>query len=69
MTRDSQSFPADIVVLGTGAAANTALASQAGLAVDNGILVDAANRSSDPAIYAIGDCCTQMHPIYQNDFA
>ncbi len=65
MTRDSQSFPADIVVLGTGAVANTALASQAGLAVDNGILVDSSNRSSDPAIYALGDCCTQMHPIYQ----
>ena len=34
------------------------LAQAAGLAVDNGIVVDAAMRTSDPAIFAIGDCAS-----------
>lgn len=46
---------ADLVVMGVGAAPNTALAEAAGLAVDNGITVDESFRTSDPAIYAIGD--------------
>lgn len=50
-----QDIDADIVVMGVGAAPNTALAEAAGLAVDNGITVDESFRTSDPAIYAIGD--------------
>ncbi|WP_332661788.1 NAD(P)/FAD-dependent oxidoreductase [Aeromicrobium sp.] len=46
---------ADLVVMGVGAAPSTALAEAAGLAVDNGITVDESFRTSDPAIYAIGD--------------
>ena len=42
-------------VAGLGVTPNTALAEQAGLAVDNGILVDAQLRSSDPNIWAAGD--------------
>ena len=48
--------PVELLVLGIGAAPQTALASAAGLQCDNGIVVDACMRTSDPAILAIGDC-------------
>jgi 3-phenylpropionate/trans-cinnamate dioxygenase ferredoxin reductase subunit len=48
--------PVDLLVMGIGALPETTLAQQAGLAVDNGIVVDAHLRTSDPAILAIGDC-------------
>jgi 3-phenylpropionate/trans-cinnamate dioxygenase ferredoxin reductase subunit len=53
-----QSFAADFVLIGIGLVPNSELAEQAGLDVDDGIAVDAASRSSDPDIYAIGDCAT-----------
>jgi len=56
-------LPADIVILGTGALPNVELAAEAGLAVDNGIEVDAFLRCSDPAILAIGDC-TNFHQVH-----
>lgn len=49
-------YPADMVVVGVGAVPRTELAEQAGLAVSNGITVDAAMQTSDPDIYAVGDC-------------
>ena len=54
---------ADVVVVGIGAIPRTALAEAAGLAVDNGILVDATLRTSDPHIYAIGDAANHFHPV------
>ncbi len=45
----------DLVVMGVGASPDTALADRAGLTVDNGIVVDEAFRTSDPAIFAVGD--------------
>jgi NADPH-dependent 2,4-dienoyl-CoA reductase/sulfur reductase-like enzyme len=47
---------ADLVVVGTGSTPDAALARAAGLAVEDGIVVDTHCRSSDPAIYAAGDC-------------
>jgi 3-phenylpropionate/trans-cinnamate dioxygenase ferredoxin reductase subunit len=47
---------ADIVIVGIGAVPNQELAQAAGLVCDNGIVVDACMRTSDPAIFAIGDC-------------
>ena len=44
------------LLLSVGAEPEVALAEAAGLALDNGIRVDAAMRTSDPAILAIGDC-------------
>ncbi|MFO1081153.1 MAG: FAD-dependent oxidoreductase [Reyranellaceae bacterium] len=57
--------PADLVVVGVGALPNVELAEAAGLAVDNGIVVDAQCRSSDPAIFAIGDCASQHHALVE----
>ena len=49
-------FGADIVIVGIGAVPNQELAQAAGLACDNGIVVDAFMRTIDPDIFAIGDC-------------
>jgi 3-phenylpropionate/trans-cinnamate dioxygenase ferredoxin reductase subunit len=43
---------------------NVGLAEMAGLAVDNGVVVDQALRSSDPRIYAAGDVANAYHPLY-----
>jgi 3-phenylpropionate/trans-cinnamate dioxygenase ferredoxin reductase subunit len=48
--------PADMVLIGIGGEPETTLAEQAGLARDNGIVVDACMRTSDPDILAVGDC-------------
>jgi NADPH-dependent 2,4-dienoyl-CoA reductase/sulfur reductase-like enzyme len=60
---DGTEFPADAVVIGVGARPRTELAAAAGLDVDNGVLVDASLRSSDPAIYAVGDIANHDHPV------
>jgi 3-phenylpropionate/trans-cinnamate dioxygenase ferredoxin reductase subunit len=51
--------PADIVVAGIGIVPNVELAAVAGLDVGNGIVVDACGRTSDPSIWAAGDCALQ----------
>jgi len=53
-------YPADIVIVGIGVLPQTQLAEAAGLAVDNGIVVDANARTADPRIFAAGDCT--LHP-------
>jgi 3-phenylpropionate/trans-cinnamate dioxygenase ferredoxin reductase subunit len=57
---DGSSHAADLVIVGVGAVATTRLASDAGLACDDGIVVDEYCRTSDAAIYAAGDCTN--HP-------
>jgi 3-phenylpropionate/trans-cinnamate dioxygenase ferredoxin reductase component len=57
---DGSEVAADLVIVGVGAIATTALASAAGLACDNGIIVDEYCRTQDEAIFAAGDCCN--HP-------
>lgn len=54
---------ADLVLVGVGAIPNIELADAAGLTVDNGILVDAALRTSDPSIFAAGDIANAYHPV------
>ena len=63
---DGSEITADVVVAGVGAIPNTELAATAGLAISNGIAVDRHLCSSDPAIYAAGDCCSVPHPLYGN---
>jgi 3-phenylpropionate/trans-cinnamate dioxygenase ferredoxin reductase component len=59
------SVAADTVVVGIGVIPNIALAEVAGLALaEDGIAVDATLRTSDPAIYAVGDIAAHDHPKY-----
>nr|WP_312967948.1 FAD/NAD(P)-binding oxidoreductase [Brucella intermedia] len=58
---DGTIFPADMVVIGTGAVPNVELAVMAGLAIDNGIVVDENLRTSASHVYAIGDCVSYDH--------
>ncbi|MEX4001789.1 NAD(P)/FAD-dependent oxidoreductase [Paraburkholderia sp. EG285A] len=61
---DGTVVPCDAVVVGIGVAPRVALAQEAGLAIDNGIAVDPALRTSDPDIYAAGDVCSFVPPLY-----
>ncbi len=58
---DGTEIEADFVIVGVGIAPGTALAEAAGLEIDNGIKVDAQGRTSDPAIWAAGDCASFPH--------
>ncbi|WP_158930227.1 NAD(P)/FAD-dependent oxidoreductase [Acidisphaera sp. S103] len=62
---DGRSIPCDAALVGVGAIANDELAAEAGLACGNGIVVDLAARTSDPAIFAIGDCTSRPLPLYE----
>jgi len=55
-----QEFPADLVIVGVGVMPEETLAAAAGLRCENGIWVDEHCRSSDPVVYAAGDCTN--HP-------
>lgn len=61
---DGEGIECDLVIAGIGLVPNTELAAAAGLAVDDGILIDAASRSSDPAIVAAGDCTRSHSALY-----
>jgi 3-phenylpropionate/trans-cinnamate dioxygenase ferredoxin reductase subunit len=61
---DGTRMAADLVVIGIGAIPETALAETAGLVLDNGIAVDEQLRTSDPLIFAAGDCCSFPLPLY-----
>ncbi|MEV8594592.1 FAD-dependent oxidoreductase [Streptomyces sp. NPDC052012] len=54
--------PADVVVMGVGVLPRTELATDAGLPVGDGVLVDATLRTADPAVHAIGDCARFPSP-------
>ena len=58
-----QAYPCDLVIAGIGAEPNTALAEAAGLAVEDGIRVDALGRTSDPDIFAAGDVTRHESPV------
>ena len=61
---NGESIPADVVLLAAGIVPNVEIAQDAGLTIDNGIAVDDSCRSSDPNVYAIGDCCSHPNSIY-----
>jgi len=58
---DGTELEVDFVIVGVGITPATALAEAAGLEVENGIKVDAFGRTSDPAIWAAGDCASFPH--------
>jgi len=64
VTSAGEALPADVVVVGVGIVPDTALAEAAGLAVDNGIVVDEFCRTSHPDIYAAGDVTSHYSPVY-----
>ncbi|MFC2966985.1 NAD(P)/FAD-dependent oxidoreductase [Acidimangrovimonas pyrenivorans] len=55
---DGRVLEVDFVIVGVGIAPATQLAEAAGLALENGIRTDARGRSSDPSIWAAGDCAS-----------
>lgn len=55
---DGSTLEIDLAILGIGITPATNLAQDCGLAIENGIRVDALGRSSDPNIWAAGDCCS-----------
>jgi 3-phenylpropionate/trans-cinnamate dioxygenase ferredoxin reductase component len=62
---DGATVDADHVLVAVGAAPNTALAQQAGLATgDGGVLVDTSLRTSDADIFAVGDIAAAEHPLF-----
>jgi 3-phenylpropionate/trans-cinnamate dioxygenase ferredoxin reductase component len=62
-TTDGRHLPADLVLICIGVIPNSELAREAGLAVDNGIVVDEQLAAADPAILAIGDCANFPTPF------
>ena len=58
---DGERLAADLVIVGVGVLAEVRLAREAGLACDNGIVVDGELVASDPAVSAIGDCAQFPH--------
>lgn len=60
---DGETLPADLVLIGVGAAPDTRLAESAGLEILNGILTDASLRTSAPDVFAAGDVANAFHPV------
>jgi 3-phenylpropionate/trans-cinnamate dioxygenase ferredoxin reductase subunit len=60
---DDETVPADLVVAGIGVTPDVDLARCAGLAVDNGVVVDEHLRSSAPDVWAAGDVANAYHPF------
>ncbi|MGA1276147.1 MAG: oxidoreductase C-terminal domain-containing protein, partial [Gemmobacter sp.] len=59
---DGSRSAADLAIIGIGVTPATGLAASAGLAIDNGIAGDATGRTSDPFIWAAGDCASFPGP-------
>jgi 3-phenylpropionate/trans-cinnamate dioxygenase ferredoxin reductase subunit len=65
---DGRVIDCDLALVGVGAVPNQEIAQEAGLAVNRGVVVDLEARTSDPAIFAIGDVTLRPMPIYGRDF-
>jgi 3-phenylpropionate/trans-cinnamate dioxygenase ferredoxin reductase component len=58
---DGRVIPADSIIAGIGAAPDVTLAVDAGLTIENGIACDEHMQTSDPDIYAAGDCASYIN--------
>ncbi|HKT54233.1 MAG TPA: FAD-dependent oxidoreductase, partial [Caulobacteraceae bacterium] len=65
---DGRLIACDVALVGVGAVTNDELAKTAGLECSNGVVVDGASRTSDPAVFAIGDVSLRPLPIYERMF-
>jgi 3-phenylpropionate/trans-cinnamate dioxygenase ferredoxin reductase component len=63
-TRDGRELECDFVVVGVGVQPRTQLAAEAGIATDDGILVDEHLQTSAPGVFAVGDVANAHHPFY-----
>ena len=63
VTGAGATIPADVVIVGIGAIPNTDLAVRAGLPVSGGVVADAALRTENPDVYAVGDVANAYHPV------
>lgn len=61
---DGRIIAADTIIAGIGAAPEVALAAEAGLEIENGIACDENMRSSDPHVFAAGDCANFPHGLF-----
>ena len=61
---DGRAVESDVVIVGVGVLPNSELADEAGLATDDGIVVDDRCRTADPGIYAVGDCTAHPSAVY-----
>jgi 3-phenylpropionate/trans-cinnamate dioxygenase ferredoxin reductase component len=64
LTEDGAEHAADVVIIAVGVVATDELAAAAGLECNNGIRVDEHCRTSDPDVYAAGDCANHPSPRY-----
>ncbi len=62
--KDGRTIPADLVVMAAGIRPNIALARDAGLDCNRGIVVDDFMRTSDPSILAVGECVEHRGQVY-----
>jgi len=62
---NGESVPADLIIVGIGAIPNTELAARAGLECNDGVVVDAFGRTSDPDIFAVGDVTRHYNPLLE----
>lgn len=65
--QDGREIEADIVLVGIGIVPNQELAADAGIACDNGIVVDRDGRTNDPYVYAGGDCARRPLVHYEGE--
>jgi 3-phenylpropionate/trans-cinnamate dioxygenase ferredoxin reductase subunit len=63
-TNSGAALEGDVVVVGVGVEPRTELAEEAGLAVDNGVLVDPSCRTSAQGVFAAGDVANHDHPVF-----
>lgn len=61
---DGASYEGEIVLVGIGSIPNVEIATAAGLECNNGIVVDEFARTSDPSIFAAGDCTNHPNPLH-----
>jgi NADPH-dependent 2,4-dienoyl-CoA reductase/sulfur reductase-like enzyme len=65
LVTDQGSFPADLFFVGVGILPNAEIAREAGIVIgkSGGIEVNSQMRSSDPHVWAAGDCCEKLHLV------
>ncbi len=60
---DGSRIPCDLVVMAVGVRPHVALAQASGLAVNRGVVVDDAMRTSEPSILAVGECAEHLGTV------